>query len=214
VDGYPGDLPVAEPILTRELGGVLELLWPVASPDEQLDCLGAALASAHGALCRACKDQGVRFTSVTVAALLICGDQAHLAHVGDGRIYRFRAGRLEPLTSDHNVSDLLFARLPVGDNFMNDLHYGFNNPTIGKDFDALIEDRKTVAIEPGDRFLLCTSYLFIVIEPDQAEAILTAHADDAAAMQALVEAARVACDQDLPTPRVVLITARAGQRAP
>ena len=35
--------------------------------------------------------------------LLVDGDQAHLAHVGDCRIYLFRDGRLSRLTRDHTV---------------------------------------------------------------------------------------------------------------
>ena len=40
---------------------------------------------------------------LTLVVLVIDGDQAHLAHVGDSRAYLFRGGRLIRLTRDHTV---------------------------------------------------------------------------------------------------------------
>ncbi|NDC59131.1 MAG: serine/threonine-protein phosphatase, partial [Alphaproteobacteria bacterium] len=39
----------------------------------------------------------------TVAVLLVEGGQAHVAHVGDSRIYLWRDGHLSRLTRDHTV---------------------------------------------------------------------------------------------------------------
>ncbi len=42
-------------------------------------------------------------TTLVVAALL--KDQLTVAHVGDSRLYRYRAGKLEQLTHDHSWLD-------------------------------------------------------------------------------------------------------------
>ncbi len=39
----------------------------------------------------------------TVAAVLVRGDRAAVAHVGDSRVYLYRDGRLEALTDDHSL---------------------------------------------------------------------------------------------------------------
>jgi serine/threonine protein phosphatase PrpC len=43
----------------------------------------------------------------TIVALLACGDRMALAHVGDSRIYRLRERRLELMTEDHSLFNLL-----------------------------------------------------------------------------------------------------------
>ena len=39
----------------------------------------------------------------TIACVLVRGDRAAVAHVGDSRVYRYRDGRLETLTDDHSL---------------------------------------------------------------------------------------------------------------
>ncbi|NRA87823.1 MAG: bifunctional protein-serine/threonine kinase/phosphatase, partial [Rhizobiales bacterium] len=41
----------------------------------------------------------------TLSAMVIKGDEAHIFHVGDSRIYLLRGGQIEPLTNDHIISD-------------------------------------------------------------------------------------------------------------
>lgn len=46
----------------------------------------------------------------TLLAVLFTAGQLHVAHVGDSRLYRLRDGRLERLTTDQTVGELLAAR--------------------------------------------------------------------------------------------------------
>ncbi|MEW5847329.1 MAG: protein phosphatase 2C domain-containing protein [Myxococcota bacterium] len=58
----------------------------------------------------AARNSGLQGMGTTVAALLFHDGLAHVAHVGDSRVYRFRADKLEPLTRDHSeVNELIDA---------------------------------------------------------------------------------------------------------
>ncbi|MCH6258294.1 protein kinase [Puniceicoccaceae bacterium K14] len=77
----------------------------------------------------------------TFSALVVKAMTAYVFHVGDSRIYRFRNGKLEMLTRDHSVK------------------FGKGNVGLARamGMDTKVEiDVKSIAIEPGDLFLLTT----------------------------------------------------------
>jgi serine/threonine protein phosphatase PrpC len=102
-------------------------------------------------------------STATVAAVV--GDNLHIAHVGDSRAYRLRAGVLDQLTHDHSwVAEQVrtgqmtpeeAATHPKRHMLTHCLGIG-QAPTV----QAL-----SFAIEPGDRFLLCSDGLHGVV-PD------------------------------------------------
>lgn len=77
----------------------------------------------------------------TLSAVVFKSQHAHLFHVGDSRIYRLRAGRLEQLTKDHAV--------PVGNG------QTYLSRALGLDV-RLEVDYQRVALEEDDIFLLTT----------------------------------------------------------
>jgi len=48
-------------------------------------------------------DPALNGMACTLSALVLCGSQAHVLHVGDSRIYRLRDEKLTLLTSDHTL---------------------------------------------------------------------------------------------------------------
>jgi serine/threonine protein phosphatase PrpC len=48
-------------------------------------------------------DAGLNGMACTLSALVLCGRQVHLLHVGDSRIYRLRDNELSLLTTDHTL---------------------------------------------------------------------------------------------------------------
>ncbi len=97
-----------------------------------------------------------RGMGTTLVVLVIDGDQAHLAHVGDSRAYLYRDGRLIRLTRDHTVvqQEIDAGRLtPELARLLPHKHIltqsvGFHGP--------VEPDTTTRAIQPGDVFLLCS----------------------------------------------------------
>ena len=81
----------------------------------------------------------------TLSAIVIKSTTAHLFHVGDSRIYRVHGGSLEQLTIDHRhrVSE--------------DKSYLSRALGIGQQLDI---DYQSLAVEPGDMFLLATDGVY------------------------------------------------------
>lgn len=92
----------------------------------------------------------------TVVALYIHGEQACWAHVGDSRIYRFRAGRLSERSRDHTMAQILLEQGEIRDEQVG------KHPDRIKLLKALGgEDEAkpstgTSDVRSGDKFLLCT----------------------------------------------------------
>jgi serine/threonine protein phosphatase PrpC len=93
----------------------------------------------------------------TLSVIVIFGEKAVIAHVGDTRIYRLRAGKLKLLTTDHTFvqemveEGMLTVEMAAASPYGNIL-----TQVIGTD--ELLEsvDTQTLEIVPGDRFLLST----------------------------------------------------------
>jgi PPM family protein phosphatase len=91
----------------------------------------------------------------TVVVLVLEGDQAHLAHVGDSRAYLFRNERLTRLTRDHTVvqQEIDAGRLtPELARLLPTKHILTQSVGPG----PVEPDTATRWIEPGDLFLLCS----------------------------------------------------------
>jgi serine/threonine protein phosphatase PrpC len=103
----------------------------------------------------------------TLCVLLIEADQAHVAHVGDSRIYLVRAGQIQRLTRDHTVVQqeidagrltAEMARLVPHRNLLTQ-SVGYHGP--------VEPDTSTRALEPGDIFILCSDGMTDPFEDQQ-----------------------------------------------
>ena len=107
-----------------------------------------------------------RGMGTTLVVLVVDGDHAHLAHVGDSRAYLWRAGRLVRLTRDHtvvqqeidngNLSPELARLLP--NKHILTQSVGFHGP--------VEPDTTTRMVEPGDVFVLCSDGLTDPLDDD------------------------------------------------
>jgi len=125
----------------------------------------------------------------TVVVLLIHGGAGWLGHLGDSRAYRLRNGRLERLTQDHTVVQLL---LESGDLRSEDVA---NHPARGQltRFVGMpgepLPDVSSFDPAAGDRMLLCSDGLTGMLEDDEIAGILGTAADAASACRELIDAA-------------------------
>ena len=151
----------------------------------------------------------------TVTAALVDPGNGTLAigHVGDSRAYRWRAGSLEQLTTDHSlVAELVSSGVLTPEEAERHPQRSAITRALGTEPSVEVE-AFTFSVEPGDVFLLCSDGLSTMVSDDAvADAIRSADGDPAAAAEALVSAANAHGGEDNIT--VVLFELEEGDEAP
>lgn len=132
------------------------------------------------------RDQGFKMMGTTVVALLHVdaeGARARLFHVGDSRLYRLRYGRLDLLTHDHTVGNELGTAMATSDASRAKSLQARSNPlthilthAVGTE-QRVRPEWKTVDVQRGDRFLLCSDGVHDMVD-DADLGYLLSEADD------------------------------------
>ncbi len=153
--------------------------------------LAETLRAANRQVClQADGDPALESMGSTVVALLVAGNVAHIGHIGDSRCYRQTANHLSQLTTDHTVVQQMVdegaltpaeaARSPIRNYLTRCL--GLH----GKECEM---DLRSLPVNAGDRFLLCSDGLTNMLSHDEIEAVLDEPIDDDVACQKLLSAA-------------------------
>lgn len=114
----------------------------------------------------------------TVVAAVFHEDRICVAHVGDSRLYRLRAGQLEQVTEDHSMIQELLKR---GFITPEEARVSTNKNVVTRALGVDVAVQVDVAEQPvneGDVYLLCSDGLSDVLTTDSMQAILLAHGDD------------------------------------
>ena len=131
----------------------------------------------------------LRGMATTAVAVLIDDGTGTLAHVGDSRAYRLRDGQLDRLTRDHSWVE---AQIRIGalSEQAARQHPWRNIVTRAlSGSEDLKVDVREVALEPGDRLLLCTDGVFTVLDDDQISEVLRRETDLDQLCHALIQGA-------------------------
>ncbi|MES2759733.1 MAG: protein phosphatase 2C domain-containing protein [Pseudomonadota bacterium] len=134
--------------------------------------------------------------SSTVAALLVDEQAARAvwAHLGDTRVYHFRAGRVLAVTKDHSLTQqLIEAGYASADQLRIHPQRHILVAAVGAEGDTPVAaSEDTVALAPGDALLVCSDGLWEWVHEHEMEQALAASArseDWLAAMCATADAA-------------------------
>jgi PPM family protein phosphatase len=186
----------------RRQAGDEEATWPfraerTLSMDENLVRVGTMLA--NDAIAAQRKGRLAQMGS-TLAALVIRGGRAVVGHVGDSRVYRLRGGALAQLTRDHSLYAEMLAQgaeLPPKERcpFAHVITRALGLSDEGG------PELATVAVEPGDVYLLCTDGLSEPVSEGRIAELLTRPPGEAC--EALVREAYEAGGKDNITAVVV-----------
>lgn len=127
----------------------------------------------------------------TLAVALFHAGGVAIAHVGDSRIYRLRAGRLALLTRDDSLLRQQVETGLIGASDVADSHNrAFVTQALGT-AEAVDAHPRDVDTLPGDVYLLCTDGLNDLVDDDDIELIVHSLAGNLAlAAQVLVQTAK------------------------
>ncbi len=123
----------------------------------------------------------------TVSALLRHNNQVVIAHIGDSRVYRFRKGVLEQVTTDHTfVQKLVETGRITAEEALVHPRRNVLMRVLG-DFEGSVDiDSAIFDTEPGDRWLLCSDGLCGFVPELAIAQVLASEPDAAKAAEKLI----------------------------
>ncbi len=185
---------------------VLQRMSEDAGTQPRSEQLHEAIAEANRAVLeRADHERGLTGMGTTLVALLLGDASALVAHAGDSRCYRLRAGKLERITQDHSLVD---EQMRLGAMTAEEAERSPFRSVITRAIGTqplVTEDMAEMKVEAGDVFLLCTDGLTREVDEPSIARILGAGSDVERAAQGLVDAAVEAGGRDNVTAVVVQV---------
>jgi len=132
----------------------------------------------------------------TLSTVFIRNDRLFLAHVGDGRVYRFNAEGLERLTTDHSVVASMIAEGQAKpEEIYTHPHRSIIYRCIG-DKPVVEVDTDILPLTPGDRIILCCDGVWETLRDEGIKDVMMQEADPQAACDLLVRRANAAGGDD------------------
>lgn len=168
--------------------------------------MAKAIATLSTNLCQHSENQpGLEGMGSTVVCALMRGEQVLVAHMGDSRAYRLRAGRLKQLTKDHSLVQLLLdSRDITPEQAATHPSRGRLTRSVGMAGEPLPQVSR-LQMKPGDLLLLCTDGLTGMLSDQRILSILEESAPLETRCRQLVNAANEAGGRDNITVVLVLV---------
>lgn len=150
--------------------------------------LERALRSANRAVLAAATPELLGMAT-TLTALLLSGERATVAHIGDSRAYLARAGTLYQVTEDHAwLEEQVRSGAMTRAEADRDVRRNILTRALGSHPHASPDIVESSAQE-GDRWLLCSDGLVVHVSPQELQAVLAQASDPQSAADRLVRVA-------------------------
>jgi protein phosphatase len=154
-------------MVKRGVGGLRELIDPVTEEDSRAACRlmeSAVQAATYFVYSMSEIDRDKSGMGTTISALLILGNYAITAQVGDSRIYRVEAGTVEQLTEDHTlIAWQLKQGLITPQEAARSPHRNVITRAVGNREYVQVDTRR-IQLVSAMRFLLCSDGLHGYLE--------------------------------------------------
>lgn len=182
-------------------GGDDEITWPFGL-DEGISYDGnrlkTAVRYANRKVLEAVKEKAeYEGMATTVAAILVDGSTANLAHVGDSRVYLYRGAELQQLTSDHSwVNEQLQSGIISAEQARSHPLRNVVTRALGGKVDLQV-DMQAQPMEAEDILLVCSDGLTTMVSDDEIARVLAeARGDIEAGASGLVAEANARGGED------------------
>jgi protein phosphatase len=145
----------------------------------------------------------------TLVLLVRVGNAVLVGGSGDSRAYRLRDGHLEQLTDDHTIPQYLLkagiisAQEAANHRFKNNLYKYLGTKEGNGGLEA-----KTLALKPGDRFMLCSDGCIEGVTSEQIATLLASELPPGEIAEKMVAQAEAAGSKDNITCLVLAVAAR------
>jgi protein phosphatase len=127
----------------------------------------------------------------TAVVLLIDDGKAYIAHVGDSRLYRVRAGQIEQVTEDHSlIAEKIKHGLITKEEAKNHRMRNVITRSLGYQEDVDV-DLSVLKVDVADQFLICSDGLSGHVEDEEMGEIMAKHGPQEASRR-LIE---LACER-------------------
>jgi PPM family protein phosphatase len=178
-----------------------EITWPFGLDDSMSydgNRLKTAVRYANNKVLDATRESAeYEGMATTVVSVLVDGTNANLAHVGDSRIYLYRRGTLQQLTSDHSwVNEQIKSGILSADQARTHPLRNVVTRALGgrADLDVEMQVHET---QDGDMLLLCSDGLTTMVPDAEIARVVSEHDPDVtAAAEALVREANARGGED------------------
>jgi len=165
-DGMGGHVggQVASQLAVKTIDQVVRTGQPPPSSEDHDPLMTAIRCANYAIFTQARSDPGLHNMGTTVVGVRQQGDQLHICHVGDSRIYRlaYHSGELIQVTRDHSLVNL------YEDNPELAKRYGPPNDNVIVRAVGLHEtvdiEYQTAPLRPGDVYLLCCDGLTDMVD--------------------------------------------------
>jgi PPM family protein phosphatase len=165
----------------------------------------------HAILTRSLEEPALAGMGTTLTAVVQAGDGVTVAHVGDSRAYLLHAGVLVQLTDDHSlVAEMVRRGQLTAAQAAVHPHRSVITRALGTE-DDVVADIFSLALEQGDRLLICSDGLSGMVPDEEIGRLLGAGDDLDQVALSLVTAALEGGGEDNVT--VVVVAAEEGEGA-
>jgi serine/threonine protein phosphatase PrpC len=146
---------------------------PVSGHSVEALLLKTAVEEAHKTICAVAASQPqCAGMGTTIVACILHDDRMSIAYVGDSRLYRYRAQKLEPITRDHSLVEELISRGHYSREEAQTLvRKNIVTRALGAEPEVLVDLMEDI-VEVGDILLLCSDGLTDMVSDAEIAQIL------------------------------------------
>lgn len=167
---------------SRMAGNVIKGEYLKGDFDDPSNSLRRALQRANAEIFHEAQgNPALRGMGTTCSAMVIRGDEAFIAHVGDSRIYMVRENEIRQLTQDHSlVASMVREGLLTSQEAEVHPRRNVLQRSMGVAEQVEVDVLQPIRIQPGDTFILCSDGLHGLVKAEEMREVSALPIDNAA----------------------------------